>query len=217
MLCYNIYAQRGPEHNALYDLKKWHFGLSIVPNYAKAKVVLAPDFIQRDSVLRLNTQGFAGFGFGGIADFRLAKFLTVRWLPQLQFSQRNFVYTFRDRQETAKTETVSLDQNFDFKYHSVRHQNIRFYLLGGMKFSYDFVSNENAIRSPNRALVPFKKSSIYYEYGFGIDYFGTFAMISTEIKMSNSINNMLSGDPYIYTSSIDRIQARLFQISFHFQ
>lgn len=207
---------QGLEHHVLYDLKRVHFGISIVPNYAKAKVVTAANFYQRDSVRSIRPQGFSGFGFGGIMDVRLGKFVTFRYLPQIQFSQRNFVYTFNDRIETAKTESVALDQSLLIKYHTVRHRNIRFYLVGGAKFSHDFASTEDAVRSPSRPLVPFKKNIPYYEYGFGIDYFGVFAMISTELKMSNSLTNVLSGDPYIYTSSIDRIQARLFQISFHF-
>jgi hypothetical protein len=217
---------QGLEHNAHYDLQRFHFGFSIVPNFGKAKVVLASNFYSVDSVKSIRTQGFSGFGFGGIADCRIAKFLTIRYLPQIQFSQRNFNYTIKDgikngiqtyREETAKTETVALDQSLDFKYHSTRHRNNRFYLLGGIKYSFDFASNEDVIRGPNRALVPFKKTALYYEYGFGFEHFGAIALISTEIKMSNSITNMLSADPYIYTSSIDRIQSRLFQISFHFQ
>ncbi|NQW43652.1 MAG: outer membrane beta-barrel protein [Bacteroidetes bacterium] len=217
---------QGLEHNAHYDLQRFHFGFSIVPNFGKAKVVLAPNFYSLDSVKTISTQGFAGFGFGGIADCRIAKYLTVRYLPQIQFSQRNFNYTIKDgiknnvqtyREEIAKTETVALDQSLDFKFHSTRHKNNRLYLIGGIKYSFDFASNEDVVRGPSRPLVPFKKSSLYYEYGFGFEHFGAIALISTEIKMSNSITNMLSADPYIYTSSIDRIQARLFQISFHFQ
>ncbi len=212
----NSYGQ-GREHNALYDLRKVHFGFSVVPNFGKAKVVTAADFYQRDSVRTIRPQGFSGFGFGGIMDVRLGKYVTFRYLPQIEFSQRNFVYTFSDRVETAKTETVALDNCLLFKYHTVRHQNNRFYLVGGLKLAYDFQSNEDAVRSPNRALVPFKKRVLYYDFGFGFEHFGLYALISTEIKMSNSITNVLSADPYIYTSSIDRIQARLFQISFHFQ
>lgn len=212
----SLYGQ-GREHNALYDLQKVHFGFSIVPNFGKAKVVTAANFYQTDSVRTIRPQGFSGFGFGGLMDVRLGKYVTFRYLPQIQFSQRNFIYTFNDRVETAKTETVALDQCLLFKYHTQRHQNSRFYLIGGVKFSYDFASNEDAVRSPNRALVPFKKNALYYDFGFGFEHFGLFAVFATEFKMSNSITNMLSPDPYIYTSSIDRIQSRLFQISFHFQ
>ena len=224
--CAVAFGQRGSQHNPNYDNHRFHFGLIISPNFGKAKVVLASDFYKRDSVQTIKTQGFSGFGFGGLVDFRLGKFLTVRATPQLQFSQRNFNYTIKDgikngiqtyRQETAKTETVALEQCLTFKYHSVRHKNMRFYLIGGVKYSFDFRSDVDVTRGPSRPLVPFKASSLYYEYGFGIDYFGLWKVISTEIKMGNSITNMISKDPYIYTSSIDRIQSRLFQVSFLFQ
>ncbi len=206
----------GQEHRPNYDLEKFHFGISLVPNFAKAKVILAPDFYQRDSVRSITTQGFAGLCFGGIIDYRIAKFSTVRYLAQIEFSQRNFTFRFDDREETAKTESVSLNQCLLLKHHSTRHKNHRFYLIGGLRYSHDFQSNESTIRSPNRPMVAFKANSFYYEFGFGYDHFGIWSLISTEFKMSNSLGNLLSSDPYIYASSISRIQARLFQISFHF-
>ncbi len=204
------------EHRPNDDARKWHFGISVAPNYAKAKVVLAKDFYQRDSVRSIGTQGFSGLNFGGIVDYRIGKYFTVRYLPQIEFSQRNFTFTFSDRQQTAKTETVSLNQCLLLKHHSTRHRNHRFYVLGGVRYSHDFQSNENTVRSPNLPMVAFKANTFYYEMGFGYDHYGLWSLISTEIKMSNSFGNMLSTDPYIYSSSISRIQARLFQISFHF-
>jgi len=215
LLAFSHYVS-AQEHRPNYDLEKWHFGITLAPNFAKAKVRLAPDFLPRDSVRNIATQGFAGLCFGGIVDYRIHKFWTVRYLAQIEFSQRNFTFTFDDRQETAKTESVSLNQCFLFKHHSTRHKNHRFYILGGFRYSHDFQSNESTIRSPNRPLVAFKANSFYYEYGFGYDHFGIWSLISTEIKMSNSLTNMLSSDPYIYASSFSHIQARLFQISFHF-
>ncbi len=214
-----LFSQRRgvTEHNPNYDNNPWHFGISIVPNTSKTKVLLAKDFHQQDSVRTLLAEGFAGFGFGGIVDLRFAKYWTVRYLPQLTFSQRNFNYTFSDREQVAKTESVALDQHFIVRHHSVRHGNFRFYILAGGFFSIDFASDEKKIRSPNLALVPYKRNSLYYEVGVGSEFFSQWTNILTEIKWCNSITNMVSKDPYIYTHSIDRIQARMFQISFHFQ
>lgn len=204
------------EHRPNDDTRLWHFGIAITPNFAKAKVVTASDFYQRDSVKQINVQGFTGLNFGGVADLRIGRFFTLRYIPQIEFSQRNFTFVFSDRQQTAKTESVSLNQCLLLKHHSVRHRNHRFYIVGGIRYSHDFQSNENTIRSPNLPMVAFKANSFYYEYGVGYDHFGLWSLISTEFKMSNSIGNMLSSDPYIYASSISRIQARLFQISFIF-
>lgn len=213
--CAGLFAQR-TEHRPNDDSRKWHFGISIVPNFAKAKVVTSANFYQMDSCKSISTQGFAGLNFGGIADYRIGKYFTIRYLPQIEFSQRNFTFTFSDRVQTAKTETVSINQCLLLKHHSVRHGNHRFYVVGGFRYSHDFQSNENTIRSPNLPMVAFKANSLYYELGVGYDNFGLWSLISTEIKMSNSLGNIFSPDPYIYASSISRIQARLFQISFHF-
>lgn len=204
------------EHRPNDDQRKWHFGITFAPNFAKAKVQLAKDFYPRDSVRQINTSGFFGLNFGGIADYRIGRFFTVRYLPQIEFSQRNFTFVFDDRTQTAKTETVSLNQSLLLKHHSIRHRNHRFYVIGGLRYTHDFQSNETTIRSPNLPMVAFKANTFYYEFGVGYDHYGIWSLISTEFKMSNSLGNVLSTDPYIYASSIDRIQARLFQISFHF-
>ena len=207
---------KAQEHRPNDDQRLWHFGITFAPNFSKSKFVVSDNFYSRDSVQQINTKGFAGLNFGGIADFRIGRFFTLRYLPQIEFSQRNYTFVFKDRTQTAKTETVSLNQCFLVKHHSVRHKNHRFYVIGGFRYSHDFQSNENTVRAPNLPMVAFKANSIYYEYGFGYDHYGLWSMISTEIKMSNSMTNMLSPDAYIYASSFSKIQARLFQISFHF-
>ena len=209
-----VVVTNAQEHRPNDDQRPWHFGISIAPNFAKAKYVLSSDFFSKDSVRQLNVEGFSGLNFGGIADYRIGRYFTVRYLPQIEFSQRNFTFTFSDRTQTAKTESVSLNQCLLLKHHSVRHKNHRFYIIGGLRYSHDFQSNETTVRGPNLPMVAFKANSYYYEYGFGYDHYGIWSMISTEFKMSNSITNMLSSDPYIYTSSFERIQARLFQLSF---
>lgn len=209
-------STQAQEHRPNDDQRKWHFGITLSPNFAKAKVTLAGDFYQRDSVKQINTQGFYGLNFGGIADYRIGRYFTIRYLPQLEFSQRDFSFVFKDRTQVAKTESVSLNQSFLLKHHSIRHRNHRFYVIGGFRYSHDFQSNETTIRSPNLPMVAFKANSFYYEVGFGYDHYGIWSLISTEFKMANSLGNIHSPDQYIFGSSIDRIQARLFQISFHF-
>ncbi|MBC7426204.1 MAG: hypothetical protein H7321_06675 [Bacteroidia bacterium] len=94
---------------------------------------------------------------------------------------------------------------------------MRFYAIAGVRFSHDFASNESTERGPLKPLIALKKNSVYYEYGFGFDYFLIYNPLSIEFKMSNSFTNLLSTDPYIYSSSIGRLQGRLFQVSLHFQ
>jgi hypothetical protein len=207
----------GQEHNPNYDLKKFHMGFSIVGNYAKFKVTPAEDFISRDSVKAINTDGFPGFGLGGIANFRLGNQLDFRLLPQLTFAQRNMVFEFTNKQDKIQVETVSFDLPMLFKYKSVRFNNTRFYVIGGGRVTHDFASNQDAERGPFKPLIALKRTSYHYEFGFGFDFYLIFAKFSPEIKMTNSINNMLSDDPYIYSSSVNRIQGRMFQISLHFE
>jgi hypothetical protein len=120
------FDSKAQEHRPNDDQRLWHFGITFAPNFTKSKFTVSENFYSRDSVQQIKSQGFAGLNFGGIADYRLGRFFTLRYLPQIEFSQRNYTFVFKDRTQTAKTETVSLNQCFLLKHHSVRHKNHRF-------------------------------------------------------------------------------------------
>jgi hypothetical protein len=167
-------------------------GFSIVGSNAKLKIITSDDFLLQDSLMAMRTRGFPGFAIGGISNLRLGEYFDLRALPQLHFTQRDIFFHFNDRIDKV-------------------------YTIAGVRFTHDFASNEDATRGPFRQMVVLKKRSISYEFGVGMDLYTQMFKFSPEIKMTNSIGNVHSSDPYIYNNSIKRIQTRLFQISLHFE
>lgn len=209
---------RGGEIDPLrYERKPFHMGFSIVADYGKFKIIPENNFLSQDSLLSIRTQGFPGFGIGGILNLRISKHWHFRTLPQLHFNQRNVFFQFKDRVDMIEVESVTFDLPMLIKYRGERHNNYNMYVIGGARLTHDFSAKEDKQRGPLIRQVALKKQSVAYEFGFGFDIYTTYFKFSPEIKMSNSLTNMISKDTYIYNGSIGFLQTRLFQISLHFE
>lgn len=207
-------AQTDP--NRIYR-KHFFWGIAFNGTYAKMKMDLDPLFWQRtDSLASITPGGQAGGGFGGTVAYRMGKYWELKAHTMLQLHQRDLKYKWRYSDgPNIKIETISFDLPLTMKYRSVLHGNTRFYVLGGLRWSYDFQSNEDVVIGNNKPLVALKKNTFYYEYGAGWEFQLDFVDLSIELKMSNGLNNGLANrvtDSY-YSGSIQRIFPRLFSLS----
>lgn len=202
----------------IYDLKNWHFGVTIPMNYGKMKLNRSTDFIAQDSIQNIILNGVPGIGLGGIIDRRLGEYFNLRALPALNFHNRQMIYVFKDREDIVDVESVTLDLPINLKYKSALHKkHVRFYTVAGARIGYDFQSRQEEERGPFKKLVALKTFSASYEVGFGFDFYLPFFKFSPEIKMVNTLYNMHSPDEYIYSKGIGSLYPRMFQISFHFE
>lgn len=208
---------KGGEIDPLKYDRRFHMGFSVTGNFAKFKISPIEGILMQDSLQSIRAQGFPGFGLGGIANLRLNKFFHLRALPQLHFNQRNLIYKFTDREDLIQVESISFDLPILVKLQGKRHNNINLYVVAGTRLTHDFGAREDRQRGPNIKVVALKKKSIAYEFGFGLDIYRRYFKFSPEIKMTNTLTNMISTDPHIYNGSIGFLQSRLLQISLHFE
>ena len=202
----------------IYDLKKWHFGVTLPMNYAKLKLNRADNFIAQDSIKNIIVNGTPGIGLGGIVDLKLVDFFNLRTLPSLNFHQREMIYEFDDRTDRVDIESVTLDFPINLKYKSALHKkHVRFYTVAGGRVGYDFQSRADEERGPFKKLIALNTFSASYEIGFGFDFYLPFFKFSPEIKMVNSVYNMHSSDDFIYSQGIGSLYPRMIQISLHFE
>jgi len=76
-------------------------------------------------------------------------------------------------------------------------------------------------------LIMIRPFDIYYELGFGIDFYLTYFKFGIEIKYSHGLRNIFtntnpkgeapSSEIAYFTNAIDRINSSLWMISFHFE
>lgn len=170
-----------------------------------------------------------GFQVSIVSDLRLSDYFSLRFLPGITFGQRTlYFYEYdenKDIEELELDDKWELESNYlDFpllvKYKSKRVNNYAPYLIAGSSVRYDLAARRriNATGDTDRRLKPV---DIYFEFGFGIDYYLKYFKFSTELKLSAGLRDIWINDETVYDSpeieSIDRLNSYLVMLSFHFE
>jgi hypothetical protein len=164
------------------------------------------------------TNTVPGFQVQIVSNFRLAENLDLRFLPGISFGSRyiNF-YDYRDKTKVGwvHIESNYLDFPLDLKYRARRLNNYRPYILGGFNYRYDMATNKSFE-------IRFKPGDLYYEMGVGVDWYLPYFKFSTELKVGVGLLDILiresstvEGENYL--ASIDKINAYIIGLSFHFE
>ena len=204
-----------------YDKQKIHFGFLLGINTTDFRVTRAGDFHLLDSVLVVEPQRQSGFNLGIISDLKLAENFNLRFVPDLAFSQRDLHYFVKypnHKSETVvkKVESTFLNFPLELKFKSNRVGNYRFYVIGGIRYAIDMVSQAN-VENDEEVLVKLKRYDYGYEIGLGIDCYLELFKFAPEIKMFQGIPNVLAPDNAQYTTSISALKSRIFTVSFTFE
>lgn len=240
MVGLNSLAQRQVVKNlTTFDDKRLHFGFTLALNtldfniehYAKmsdnpkfAPDPSLPDFQYRDSSIRADISSLTpGFTVGIITNLRLTEYLDLRFLPGMSFGERKLVYNIPvdDNNNPGNKEYFSIKSTFlDFplliKYKSKRMNNQRPYLIGGVAYRIDIS------KTGQEDLVRIKPFSTSIEAGMGWDTYLQFFRLSTELKFSFGLTNVLdigpnATQPQVYSSAFSRLSSNMFILSFHFE
>lgn len=183
------------------------------------------------SVTAVSTPGFT---VGIVGNLRLGKYFDLRFIPSLSFGERKLDYVFVSLSDIDSTQykvRKSLFSTFvefplHIKYRSKRLNNMAAYLLGGANFKIDLASqkkNEKDITNAQGEIITIvdnirtNKTDLALEIGVGFDFYTPFFKFGTELKMSYGIMNILNKDNLIYSTSIDHIRNKVFQLTFTFE
>ncbi len=222
------------ENLPYYDQKPYHFGFALGFNYldfalkpinnlhntqmSPAENRFVSDF---DSLYSVLPRGESGFNIGIVSNLRLADQWDLRFVPTLTFGDRNLVYEGIKNgtpiRRTQQVESTFIDFPLHFKYKSVRMLNIRAYVMGGAKYTYDLASTKGKEDINEEILARIDRSDFYYELGVGFDYYFIYFKFSTEIKASFGLKDMLARENNMFSNSIERLNSRVIMISFLFE
>lgn len=218
----SVAAQDAPWNLPKYDCKKLRFGYTLGYTTMDFSIRPSDDFMILDSVYSIENKRLPGFHLGIVSEFHAGKYIDIRFLPGLSFGERDLSYLLYDYDDqmfkvhTMKIESTFLDFPILMKYSSERLNNYRVYVLGGGSIRYDLAAQKE-IKPQEMPKIKLKPLDLYYEIGFGIDYFLEYFKFSTEIKMAVGTNNVVVPDGSQFTSSINRMNSRLISISLHFE
>lgn len=164
-----------------------------------------------------------GFTVGIVTNLRLAESFDLRFLPGMSFGERKLTYTIpiQDINNLGNKTFYSIKSTFlDFplllKYKSRKMNNQRPYLIAGGAYRIDIS------KSGQEDLVRLKPFSSYVEAGVGWDTYLQFFRLSTELKFSFGLNNILDNgpkdtQPQVYSNAFSKLSSNIFTLSFHFE
>lgn len=172
----------------------------------------------------INSNYTPGFGIGFIARYDIWDHAEVRTTPTLVFSDPSVTYNYSGVSDPATATVTKAVQRtmVDFplllKLKSDRLGNFRAYVLGGVKYSEAIGSKKNSINDDPIAKVLRNKSGYgSYEFGLGCDLYFEYFKLSPEIKLSNSMGNILYREDTPYAAPIDKLSLHTITFSLLFE
>lgn len=245
LLSLNALAQKPKVQNdPIHDDKPLHFGFSLGFNTMDFHISLSE--IARNYYIAADVATLQpGFHVHALSNLRLGEYFDLRFLPGISFGgERHIEYVDRSVTDQATSRTIDIDDtpvkiesNFlEFplliKYKSVRLNNFRPYLIGGINTRVDLAGakldwGKKKEDPKKKNIVLLKLLDGYYEIGVGMDFYLRYFKFAIELKSSWGVRNILktenrkgegpNPDIAIYTDVIDKMYSRMVLISFHFE
>jgi len=203
------------------DSKAIHFGFTLGFNTMDFSISPSNEEWRNDTLAPELNNLSPGFHVAIISSIRLGENLDFRFLPGISLGQRNLIfYKGGVPISEMKIESTFVDLPFQLKYKADRINNVRPYLIGGINVRNDMARNKD-FNEDEKIYIKLNPFDIYYEMGFGIDFYCTYFKLSTEIKLSVGTMNVLSPQEHEsepqFANSIDKLKSQLFMVSFHFE
>ncbi|ASU33273.1 type IX secretion/gliding motility protein PorT/SprT [Mucilaginibacter xinganensis] len=174
-----------------------------------------------DSLKSIGSKSSPGFAVGFITRYRLTDHIEARITPSLIFADKSLTYTYPNAQDnvTKQVQTTTVDFPLEFKLKSDRIGNFRAYIMGGAKYSLAIGSKKNADAGldPLDKLVKNVGGYGSYEAGLGCDIYFEFFKLSPEIKIANSLGNVLVPENHPYSSPINKLGVHTLMFSLYFE
>jgi hypothetical protein len=186
-----------------------------------------------DSAKVLNITSTPSYGFivSIVANMQMGRNFELQFVPSLSFGGRKINYdieTYRTVSSQVSKIQTSVSKDIpstyinlpvEIKYKAFRYNNFRPYLLTGAQYSLDLASNakKREQKKSNEKIVKFNRDDIYLEAGVGFDFYNEWFKFGLELKMMYGLMDVLKQEGNIYTLSIDRVNSKIFQVSFTFE
>jgi hypothetical protein len=205
-----------------YDRAPWHPGFTLGFNTADFVVNVGPSLSSpHDSLSQISTQSQTGLNLGIVTDLRLSDNFDLRFIPTLVFASRELDYTFATNGVVTHEISKIVQSTFsDFplmiKFKSVRINNFRIYVIGGVKYDIDFIS-QNKVSNATLQIVALKQNDFGLEYGIGMDFYFEYFKFSPELKVFHGLHDLLVHADTPYAKDIDGLFSKIFYLQFYFE
>jgi len=205
-----------------YTRAHYHFGFIIGYNTSSFYINPSPNIARFDSLKTIRSVPQGGFDLGIVAELSLFRYLKLRFVPSLGFSDRQIAYNFEGVDTftvTKDIQSVFLNFPLDLKLVSKRLQNFGAYVIAGGKYATDLASQNdvNQQLAGAHATVRIDKNDLYYEAGGGVEFYLPYFKLGIELKVSQGTRNLIIPDNTVYTKSINGLYSKTYLFSLTFE
>jgi hypothetical protein len=230
-LCSNALLAQAPAWGGGADQSDLAFGFSFTSITSSYHIVKQPNWRSpyydpgvghniTDSLTGISSKPTSGFAIGFIARYRITDHIEVRGTPSLIFADRSLYYTYDTPSENVvkSIQTTTVDFPLEVKLKSDRIQDFRMYVMGGIKYS-EAIGRGNAQPTLDPLQMTVKNATGFgsYEAGIGCDIYFEFFKLSPEIKISNSLGNILVQQPQPYSAPLSKLGLHTIMFSLIFE
>lgn len=199
--------------------KPFFFGLTLGYNQTNYKVFRSGHFLVSDSITGINSARGHGFIVSVISNLKIGESIDFRLMPTFSFTERKLAFDLINSSKSLlerKAESVFVELPFQVRYKTNPYKDMRAFVLGGVKYSFDVSNKNRALEAQN--ILKIAPTDFAIEIGGGLQFFMPFFIFSPEIKYSHGLNNILIYNGQKETSKVlDKIFSRTWTVSLHFE
>ncbi|WP_342645112.1 outer membrane beta-barrel protein [Mucilaginibacter sp. CSA2-8R] len=215
------------------DQNKISFGFSFQAIQQYYKVIRQPYWQQplqnpddpygpplTSGIAAISSRRTPGFAVGFISRYSLTEHLEARLTPALVFADRELNYTFYNPSDNTvrQVQATTVDVPLLLKIKSDKVGNVRAYLVGGVKYSMAISKQKEDLNQDflQRKILN-TRNFASYEAGIGCDIYFQYFKMSPELKIANSMGNLLIQGTNPLSSPIDKLFLHQIMFSLHFE
>ncbi len=212
-----------PENLPKYDRSPYHFGFILGVNSMNYSIRNVANIKQFDSLKTIESEPQLGFTIGIVSNLRLGNdYADLRFVPSLSFGARTLLYSIKQNRilvtDFKPTESSRLEFPFDIKLKSQRFwNNYRAYVLGGVMYSIDLASQAKQKQQEGLYVIKLVRYDYSFDVGVGFDIYTTFFKFGIDLRMEYGLKDLIKRDNTFYTQGIDKLNSKIFLLSFTFE
>ncbi len=215
------FSQRSkPLNLRKYDIVKLHFGMALGFNHTDALIHNSDKFFGLDSIYSAECQAMPGFNINIIVNYNFNKYWGARFLPGLNFGQRNMHYVVYDGanfyEKIMQIESTYLDFPVFLQLKSQRVNNFRVYMITGLSYKFDLAAQKK-IKEDDKPKIRLSRHVFSFEVGAGTDFFLQYFKFAIEARFITGLNNMIVPDNSQFTGSIESMKNQMFFVTLLFE
>ena len=206
-----------------YDSKPLHYGFILGMHQASFKIKYSQHFNDNgDSTIALLPKPtLSNFAIGMIIDLPLGEnHWDFRFTPMVGLYEYSVLHKQLNRSTgayedtTVPVESVFFEFPILMKYKSLRRNNNRFYMVGGLVPSIRVGGRK---QRNNKEAFGMEYYNLEFTYGIGWDHYFSFFKFAPELRLSHGIANMNLRNQSVYFNNIERLTTNKVSLLLHFE